>query len=62
MKTQTPLLASLCSLTFNAALARTADTLYHNGPILTTDDANPRAEAVAVKDGKILAVGKRTTS
>ena len=41
------------------ASAQTADVIYHNGPILTIDDANPRAEAVAVKDGKILAVGKK---
>jgi len=35
-----------------------AETLYTGGPILTIDDAAPRAEAVAVKDGRILAVGK----
>lgn len=35
----------------------TADTIYSGGPILTIDDAAPRAEAVAVKDGRILAVG-----
>ncbi len=35
----------------------TADIIYRNGPILTMDDARPRAEAVAVKDGKILSVG-----
>jgi imidazolonepropionase-like amidohydrolase len=34
-----------------------ADTIYAGGPILTMRDAAPRAEAVAVKDGKILAVG-----
>jgi predicted amidohydrolase YtcJ len=34
-----------------------ADTLYTGGPILTINDAQPTAEAVAVKDGKILAVG-----
>lgn len=34
-----------------------ADTIYTGGPILTIDDAAPRAEAVAVKDGLILAVG-----
>lgn len=34
-----------------------ADTIYHNGTIITIDDSRPRAEAVAVKDGKILAVG-----
>lgn len=34
-----------------------ADTIYSGGPILTINDAQPKAEAVAVKDGKILAVG-----
>ncbi|MEN8692853.1 MAG: amidohydrolase [Desulfobacterales bacterium] len=34
-----------------------ADTIYHNGTIFTINDDQPRAEAVAVKDGKILAVG-----
>jgi len=34
-----------------------ADTIYSGGPILTVNDAAPRAKAVAVKDGRILAVG-----
>lgn len=34
-----------------------ADTIYLGGPILTIDDAAPRAEAVAVRNGRILAVG-----
>ncbi|SFT86000.1 amidohydrolase [Sedimentitalea nanhaiensis] len=34
-----------------------ADTIYSGGPILTIDDDQPNAEAVAVKDGRILAVG-----
>jgi hypothetical protein len=34
-----------------------ADTIYHGGPILTMDDAQPTVEAVAVKDGRILSVG-----
>ncbi|SFM41645.1 amidohydrolase [Shimia aestuarii] len=34
-----------------------ADTIYSGGPILTIEDALPTAEAVAVKDGRILAVG-----
>ncbi len=34
-----------------------ADTIYSGGPILTINDAQPTAEAVAVKDGRILAVG-----
>ena len=37
-----------------------ADTIYTGGPILTIDDARPMAEAVAVKDGRILAVGNLT--
>lgn len=34
-----------------------ADILYIHGKIITVDSANSIAEAVAVKDGKILAVG-----
>ncbi len=34
-----------------------AETIYTGGPILTIDDAQPAVEAVAVKDGRILAVG-----
>lgn len=45
-----------CLLTC-AASAEVADTIYHGGPIITINDAAPRAEALAVKDGKILAVG-----
>src|SRR5271168_5050267 len=39
--------------------ASTADTIYFGGPIVTVSDAQPNAEAVAVKDGKILMVGSR---
>ncbi len=34
-----------------------ADTIYSGGPILTINDAQPTSEAVAVKDGRIIAVG-----
>jgi len=34
-----------------------ADTIYHGGPIVTVDDANPSVEAVAVRDGRIIAAG-----
>lgn len=37
-----------------------AETIYLGGPILTIHDDMPRAEAVAVKDGAILAVGSLT--
>lgn len=51
--------ALLFSLISQIALgAETADTIFHDGTIITIDDAQPSAEAVAVKDGKILAVGK----
>lgn len=36
-----------------------ADTIYHGGDIVTVDDKKPNVEALAVKDGKILAVGKK---
>lgn len=34
-----------------------ADTIYSGGPILTINDSLPKVEAVAVKDGRILAAG-----
>lgn len=34
-----------------------AQTLYYNGSILTMDRQSPRAEALLVEDGRILAVG-----
>jgi len=43
--------------TGNSLGAATADIIYHNGTILTINDNQPTAEAVAVKDGKIIAVG-----
>lgn len=41
----------------SAAAQEVADTIYSGGPILTMNDGQPTAEAVAVKDGRILAVG-----
>jgi predicted amidohydrolase YtcJ len=34
-----------------------ADALYFGGPIVTVDDATPSAEAIAVRNGRIQAVG-----
>ncbi|MGB5811146.1 MAG: amidohydrolase [Polyangiales bacterium] len=42
-----------------AAESDAADVIYVGGSIITLDDAQPKAEALAVKDGKILAVGPR---
>ena len=39
--------------------ASAADLIISGGPIVTMDSANPDAEAVAIKDGKIIAVGSR---
>ncbi|MEZ5774502.1 MAG: amidohydrolase [Hyphomicrobiaceae bacterium] len=36
-----------------------ADIIIENGPVLTMDDARPRAEAVAIRGNEILAVGSR---
>jgi predicted amidohydrolase YtcJ len=38
---------------------QSADTIYTGGDIVTINDSQPSAEALAVKDGKILAVGTR---
>jgi len=40
--------------------AEPADAIYINANVITMNDAQPRAEALAVKDGKVLAVGSRT--
>jgi len=46
------------ALLSGAAVAQElADTIYRGGPIITIDDKAPRVDAVAVKDGRILAVG-----
>lgn len=51
------LLAFAFSSVVNAA--EVADKIWTGGPILTMNDAAMKAEAVAVKDGKILAVGSK---
>ena len=42
-----------------ADATNTADAIYTGGNIVTINDAQPEVEALAVKDGKILAVGAR---
>jgi adenine deaminase len=37
-----------------------ADSIWSGGPILTMNDKAMRAEAVAVANGRILAVGRRS--
>jgi predicted amidohydrolase YtcJ len=38
-----------------------ADKIYVNANVITVNDAQPSAEAVAIQEGKILAVGDRST-
>jgi predicted amidohydrolase YtcJ len=46
-------------LAASIAHARPADAIWSGGQIVTVDDARPTAEAVAVRDGRIVAVGTR---
>jgi len=40
-----------------ALAGESPDTIYHNGTVITMDDRQPLAEAVAVRAGRIMAVG-----
>ena len=56
------LITGICSLLGVMAplwiqAAEPPDTIYRNATIITVDDARPLAEAVAVKSGRIVAVG-----
>ncbi len=51
--------ALLLAFASPAALAATADQIWMGGPILTMNDQAMRAEAIAVADGRIVAVGSR---
>lgn len=42
-----------------SAHGQMADVIYHGGDVVTIEDKQPTAEALAVKDGRILAVGSR---
>ncbi|RYY35099.1 MAG: amidohydrolase [Sphingobacteriaceae bacterium] len=53
-----PFLAVILFVAFRSPkVADSADVIYINGKVLTMDSANSIAQAVAVKDGKILLVG-----
>jgi hypothetical protein len=64
LKSNTPLRVALAVglvlvSTVGHAATPVADTIYLSGNIITINDAAPSAEALAVKDGKILAVGAK---
>lgn len=59
MKQTATLLAALCSIHL-VTFAQTADTIYHDGSILTMAGKTPAyVEALAVKDGKIALAGTK---
>ena len=62
-RTSRALIALIAAGLISACTAKTsksaADSIYTGGDIVTVNDARPKVEAVAVKDGKILAVGSR---
>jgi predicted amidohydrolase YtcJ len=58
MMTQRLLATALAmAVALPAAAQEIADRIFIGGPVLTMNDAQPRADAVAVKDGTIIAVG-----
>ena len=61
MKITSIQLAALCGLLLRSepVFSQNADAIYTGGDIITINDAAPSAEALAVKDGKILAVGTK---
>jgi len=52
-------LSMVCALAATAALAQPADRIWAGGTVLTMNDAAMRAEAVAERGGRIVAVGSR---
>lgn len=53
------LLLGLILLISACSSGEKADSIYFNGSIYTVDETNPQVEAVAVKDGMIMAVGSK---
>lgn len=56
---RTGLIAGLAAMCLSGAgvAQEVADRIFTGGPVLTMNDIQPRAGAVAVKDGRIVAVG-----
>ena len=64
MKSLTPFaLAAACLLgiyqSASAALVSSADTIFYGGPIVTVNAKNEEVQALAIQDGKIVAVGTK---
>ncbi|MEK2690411.1 amidohydrolase [Bdellovibrio sp. GT3] len=53
------LIAAITLILGFQANAKAPDAIWYGGPILTMNDKLPQAEAIAISDGKITAVGAR---
>ena len=51
--------AGLTATAFSVAAAQVADTIFFGGPIVTVNQKNEEVQALAVQNGKIVAVGKK---
>lgn len=54
-----PALLLMALITGPLKAREVADVIITGGPVITVNDAAPEAEAVAIKDGRILSVGSR---
>lgn len=52
-------LAAMCLVAQSVIAGGNADTIFYGGPILTVNPKNEQAQALAVQNGKIVAVGKK---
>ncbi|NOD76201.1 amidohydrolase [Ruegeria sp. HKCCD4332] len=61
LKTGSLAAAGALMLPYRTALAQSdaADVVFSGGSILTMDTSNPRAEALAIRDGRIVAAGSQ---
>lgn len=50
---------TMAAMSVGQAAEQAADVIYFGGDIVTIDDAHPSAEAVAIKGGKIAAIGSK---
>jgi predicted amidohydrolase YtcJ len=53
--------AGLMATAFSVTAAQVADTIFFGGPIVTVNAKNEEVQALAVQNGKIVAVGKKDT-
>jgi imidazolonepropionase-like amidohydrolase len=52
-------LAVMCMIAQSAIAGGSADTIFFGGPIVTVNSKNQEAHALAIQDGKIVAVGAK---